>query len=198
MASDCGSAEDLSHVTLSELVQYAVHWNSEGGVAIDDTKTTNELLHLVETVFERDSPDGNTSVPLDEGVLLLAELSIPVSIEELSDHLKTCLQKASTTNASEAEDTDLATFLDWAGDSLTSSKEILDFCEKRGARVEIVNSAAKLMGANGVCVPRIQSVHKSAWNTKSGDWKNVMVQLWKVGLRKNIEDSSSQVQMVQQ
>lgn len=48
-------------------------------------------------------------------------------------------------------------FHKYAEANLVSSKDILAFSEKRGARVEVVNSAAKIRGHNGV---QVRGSHK--------------------------------------
>lgn len=68
--------------------------------------------------------------------------------------------------------------------------KILKFAEDRGARVEVVNSAAKIKGHNGVQVGRIQSSTAKAWNSKDGDWKKVVRELYDMGLRQDLIDSA--------
>uniref|UniRef100_A0A7S4QH39 Uncharacterized protein n=1 Tax=Alexandrium monilatum TaxID=311494 RepID=A0A7S4QH39_9DINO len=81
-------------------------------------------------------------------------------------------------------------FFAWASEELTTSQAILDFAEKRGALVEILNSAAKITGHNGVMIPRMQCLHKQAWNPKGGDWKTFVSRLWDMGLRQDVEASA--------
>lgn len=75
-------------------------------------------------------------------------------------------------------------------EQLQTSQDILSFAEKRGAKVEVLNSAGKVIGHNLVTIPRMQCFHKKAWNPRDGDWKTFVGLLYDMGLRLCHEDSA--------
>ena len=96
----------------------------------------------------------------DEENIAFGNVKICLEEMEHDEEIKTCipfdegsLQDFRENQAdTEGEEDGQAEFEAFAEANLMTSKEVLAFAEKRGARVEVVNSAAKITGHNGVQV----------------------------------------------
>jgi len=93
--------------------------------------------------------------------------NVKICLEEMEhdEEIKTCIpfdegslqdfrENQADTEGEEDGQAEFEAFAEFAEANLMTSKEVLAFAEKRGARVEVVNSAAKITGHNGVQVLR--------------------------------------------
>ena len=181
-------------LTLDEMVGYGEWWCKRAGAG--GTSKSSELLKLAlrkhMKFLELEDED---NVSWEDAEILLEETQgeegvktmIPLNEEEFEEYqAKKEMPEADEPDASE----DWQRFQEFAEAELTSSSEILKFAEDRGAYVEVVNSAAKIKGHNGVQIDRLQCSTSKAWNTKAGDWKRVTQRLFEMGLREDIQDSA--------
>lgn len=149
-----------------------------------------QLIGLMKSVFEIEGADRNTRVSLADGIVMLEDIGVDVSLNDLTEFLYDESNCDDVHYEDGLEIEEFKAFLQWAGSNLTTSTGIIDYCKTRGAKIEILTSAAKITGSNGVMVPRMQCFHKQAWSPKAGDWKNVMRALWNMGLRLDVKDSA--------
>eukprot|EP00435_Cladocopium_sp_Y103_P073040 s127_g42.t1 len=186
------SSKGEDRVSLEDVVAYGTWWfKTNMGQSIKEEALRSALrkqLDFLEETDEQNIAFGNVKICLEE--------------MEHDEEIRTCilLDEGSLQDfrGNQAEDTDggkdrqaeYETFLEFAEFNLMTSKEVLAFAEKRGARVEVVNKAAKITGYNGVQVDRITCFHSKAWNPRSGDGKRVVQKLFEMGLRKDIADSA--------
>jgi len=137
----------------------------------------------------------------DEENIAFGNVKICLEEMEHDEEIKTCIpfdegslqdfrENQADTEGEEDGQAEFEAFAEFAEANLMTSKEVLAFAEKRGARVEVVNSAAKITGHNGVQVDRIQCFHSKAWNPRSGDGKRVLQKIFEMGLREDIADSA--------
>lgn len=100
----------------------------------------------------------------DEENIAFGNVKICLEEMEHDEEIKTCIpfdegslqdfreNQAEDTEGEEDGQAEFEAFAEFAEANLMTSKEVLAFAEKRGARVEVVNSAAKITGHNGVQV----------------------------------------------
>ena len=98
----------------------------------------------------------------DEENIAFGNVKICLEEMEHDEEIKTCIpfdegslqdfreNQAEDTEGEEDGQAEFEAFTEFAEANLMTSKEVLAFAEKRGARVEVVNSAAKITGHNGV------------------------------------------------
>ena len=186
------------YLTLDELVGFGVWWCKESGLnsrleQSDLRAALRKQADLLELTDEQ-------RISLQDAEILLEEMQrdkqvkimIPFDIEEFQKY-----EAVKSTFLIDVElgkplvQDDWLTFQAFAQAELTTSAEILKFAEDRGACVEVVNSAAKIKGHNGVQIDRLQCFTSKAWEgyKKGGDWKRVIAKLYEMGLREKIEES---------
>lgn len=180
-------------VPIADLAAYAAQWSAGLHVPADKAQLEAKLVGLARDVFELPDAGPHTCMPLDEAELMLTDIGVS------PDGLPAFLagetgaaaeeEEGGEPDASDLETPEFREFLGWCQANLQGSQDVLDFAAKRGQRVQVFNSAAKITAANGECIPRIQCFHKKAWSPGGGDWQRVMAQLWRMGLRPDAADS---------
>ena len=112
----------------------------------DEDNITFENVKVILEEMEHDE-EIKTCIPFDEG-----------SLQDFREN------QDEDTEGDEDGEAEFAEFAEFVEANLMTSKEVLAFAEKRGARVEVVNSAAKITGHNGVQVGLVGvSLPRARW-----------------------------------
>ena len=165
-------------MTFDDLLGYAIWWSDQGG---SDHTQLESLLREKLALLELAS---DATISLEDATIVLEEASVYLDEAQLEAYMQQ--DRGGSEPEADAAGAERAAFFDWAATQLLSSQDIIEFADRRGARVQIQNSAAKIQGHNGVQIGRIQQSTK-AWNS-TGDWKEFVGRLYDMGLRREIED----------